>query len=95
MPMHTDPVCHMQVDQNTAAAVSEYQGRRYKSLSAIARELGETGVSHVPRPSSAACPSPPASWAACSRPSAWHGPLTRWRWRPLRASTCSTNIATS
>ena len=29
MPLHTDPVCHMQVDQNTAAAVSEYQGRRY------------------------------------------------------------------
>jgi YHS domain-containing protein len=29
MPIHTDPVCHMQVDQNTAAAVSEYQGRRY------------------------------------------------------------------
>jgi YHS domain-containing protein len=29
MPVHVDPVCHMQVDQNTAVAVSEYQGRRY------------------------------------------------------------------
>jgi YHS domain-containing protein len=29
MPVHTDPVCHMQVDQNTADGVSEYQGRRY------------------------------------------------------------------
>jgi len=29
MPVHTDPVCHMQVDQNTAAAISEYKGRKY------------------------------------------------------------------
>jgi Cu+-exporting ATPase len=29
MPVHTDPVCHMQVDQNTAAAQSEHQGTRY------------------------------------------------------------------
>ena len=29
MPIHTDPVCHMQVDQNTAAATSDYKGRRY------------------------------------------------------------------
>jgi YHS domain-containing protein len=29
MPIHTDPVCHMQVDQNTAAAVSEHAGRKY------------------------------------------------------------------
>jgi P-type Cu+ transporter len=29
VPVHTDPVCHMQVDQNTAAAVSEHQGKRY------------------------------------------------------------------
>lgn len=29
MPMHTDPVCHMQVDQNTAAAKSDYQGKTY------------------------------------------------------------------
>jgi YHS domain-containing protein len=29
MPVHIDPVCHMQVDQNTAAAMSEYKGRKY------------------------------------------------------------------
>ena len=29
MPVHIDPVCHMQVDQNTAAAISEYKGRKY------------------------------------------------------------------
>jgi YHS domain-containing protein len=29
MPVHTDPVCQMQVDQNTAAAVSEHGGRKY------------------------------------------------------------------
>jgi YHS domain-containing protein len=29
MPIHTDPVCHMQVDQHTAVAQSEFQGRRY------------------------------------------------------------------
>ena len=29
MPMHTDPICRMQVDEKTAAGMSEYQGRRY------------------------------------------------------------------
>ncbi len=29
MPVHVDPVCHMQVDQNTAAAKSDYQGKTY------------------------------------------------------------------
>jgi YHS domain-containing protein len=29
MPVHTDPVCHMQVDQNTATAQTEYKGRTY------------------------------------------------------------------
>ena len=29
MPVHMDPVCHMQVDQNTAIGVSEFEGRRY------------------------------------------------------------------
>jgi P-type Cu+ transporter len=38
MPIHTDPVCHMQVDQNTAAAVTEYQGRRYYFCSPACKE---------------------------------------------------------
>ena len=38
MPVHTDPVCHMQVDQNTAAAVSEHGGRKYYFCSPACKE---------------------------------------------------------
>jgi Cu+-exporting ATPase len=29
VPVHTDPVCHMQVEEDSAAGVSEHQGKRY------------------------------------------------------------------
>ena len=37
--METDPVCNMQVDPNTAAGTSEYQGKSYYFCSVGCKKL--------------------------------------------------------
>ena len=46
MPVHIDPVCHMQVDQNTAGAMSEYQGRKYYFCAPACKEKFDQDPGH-------------------------------------------------